>query len=206
MKQVVCLLNNFSIVHWIIKNAILLIYFLIMSLNAYPQSINMIKVPETNCPTLQQALNEFYVYTSSYNHLVLDATAIKNRYGYPVINWSEPMLMWDPDISGPRPYWTAFAIISYAQNYRIETDINRKNIYAQRAKAGCEYLLWLQANSCVPGALPSSTNGQLPTSDDDSFNSSIAGVAFTECYLSFGLTKYLTAALNVGNYILNYNA
>lgn len=200
--------SNFILYYKVIKISlerfiIFIVLFLSLCFNAISQHINEIKVPSTDCPTLQQSLSEFYVYATSYNYLTLDTNAIKSKFGYSQINWNEQMLMWSPDASGSRPYWTAFVVISYAQVYRIETDSQKKALYAQRAKAGAEYLLWLQANSCVKGGLPSYTDGKLPTSDADPFNSAISGIAFIECWKSFGSTKYFEAALDIGDYLLD---
>lgn len=185
--------------------SVIMIYcvFFYLSPNLFTQEIKEIKVPFENRPTLQQALDEFYVYSSKYNYLTLDADAIKSKYGYNHIDWDEPMLMWLPDKSGPRPYWTSFVVITYAQVYRVETDLEKKSLYAQRAKAGAEYLLWLQANSCNKGGLPPTTDGKIPTTETDPFNSSITGIAFIECWKSFDNKKYYDAALLSGDYILN---
>lgn len=167
-----------------------IVFFLAISLNLYSQQINDPPVKgSSGGASFTQASNEFNIFSTTYDALTWDATAISTQFGYN-ISWSQPMLMWNgsrPEL----PKWTAFAVIAYAQAFRSETNTTRKSYYETKAKRGAEFLLWLEwatgNNGGVPDAL---TNGSTPpTTGKGPFATGITGVAFVECYLSFGDQK-----------------
>lgn len=169
-------------------------YFFSLLFNVYSQQINLPLVAGSSGASFTQASSEFNIFSTTYDALTWTASTITAHYGYN-ISWSQPMLMWN----GERPdwpKWTAFAVIAYAQAYRFETNESRKSYYATKAKGGAEFLLWLEwatgQNGGIPDGLTSGSNP--PATGKGPFTTGIAGVAFVECYLSFGDQKYFNAA------------
>lgn len=108
-----------------------------------------------------------------------------------LIFWPAPMLMWIN--SGNQPRWTAFAVIALAKQYRNETDPAKKWQYETLAKKGAEFLLWLQFISNTNGGIPFTLDAT--TNIGHMYATAIAGIAFVECYISFGDTEYKYAAM-----------
>lgn len=191
-----------------IKSFIIVFSFLLSTfINA--QLINDIKVPSSTGATLDQAKSEFYTYYSTYCLLNVDAQGL--QYIWPTQNfspslssWSQPMWAWnDFPNSECWPKWTAAMVIAYAQAYRFESDITKKDFYKTKAQRGAEFLLWLKEASGNNGGFPDKVENGYIDSERGVFTTGIAGNAFYECYLSFGDSKYKDALIQTAEWQLS---
>ena len=191
-----------------------IIVFILFSFGVvFSQQINSIRVPGLSSPTLAQAQNEFnYMYTNECN-LTWTAQDISQYFRYPTINWPLPMLAWSNlpgvplNVSDPKwPKWTAEAVIAFAKAYRNETDATRRANYKTKAQSGAEFLLWLMS-SCqsnaneagLPDIMPFDAFPS-PNTDQGVFTTGMAGMAFYECFLSFGDQKYKEALIKTAEW------
>jgi hypothetical protein len=156
--------------------------------------------------SVQNANTEFNRLFNYNNDLVLSNTQIQNQTGLNATSWNNQMLMWsdyrfyDPSIKG-EPRWTAYAVIALAKQYRNENNLILKQQYEILSKKGAEFLLWLQDICDLDGGIPFRL---IDTTSGGIYETGIAGVAFVECYRSFGDSKYKAAAIKTADWHLSH--
>lgn len=189
----------------------LILAILILNINLFsqaetPQILHTILVPNTTIINLEQSINEFAYYHFNKSRLNYDNSYIEATYD---ITWPNEMLMWESGFSTrPWPRWTAGAVISYARAYRTMNDDKLATEYMMKAILGAEFLLCIQSQEPGGGIWDSMLEDDpapaIEGRTDESFNTSYGGIAFIECFKSFGDEIYKTAAIEAAEWIMEH--